>query len=196
MPVIGIEGGLGTGKTVYMTRLLYLDSKKGFPVMSNYKLMNVKHEMLDVSNVLEMNESNVQLKNMSIGIDEITVFMDCRRAMSNLMISYFILQSRKRNVNIYYTTQSFDMVDNRLIDHTDFQVMCSKIYNKNGSEIKDYRRYCIFDMRNLRDIHESIFNLKISSYYKYYDTNEVILPPIRQKKIQYKKVSNVVNPVI
>lgn len=134
------------------------------------------------------------MKFASIMIDEITVFMDCRRSMNeiNLLISYFILQSRKRGVSFYYTTQDFDMVDGRLINHTDFMVECYLIrksftYGKvkiipewdNILKLKhclDWRKYTILDLRDRRNIQDTTFKLCIKPYYDLYDTDETILP--------------------
>jgi len=174
--IIGIEGGLGSGKTLYMTKCLSDDSKNGYYVKANYGL-NFEHDKLDV---LELMESSPELQDVAIGLDEITVFMDCRKSVSkmNRLISYFILQTRKRNVSLYYTTQDFNMVDLRLINHTHIQVICEKLYMSDGSDLEDYRRYTIFDLRDKRRIKPKSFILDISDYYGLYDTNEIILPPI------------------
>ena len=174
--IIGIDGGLGSGKTALMTGYLYEDFKQGFDVKANYSL-NFKHDTLDVLSLLEKNPN---LKDVSIGIDEITVFMDCRTSASkmNRLISYFILQSRKRNVTLYYTTQDFNMVDLRLINHTHIQIVCNCIYDEDGNPIDDIRKYTIFDFRNPHDIKSNMFYLDISNVYGLYNTDEIIVPPI------------------
>jgi cytidylate kinase len=174
--IIGIEGGLGSGKTLMMARYLYQDLLNGFDVRANFRL-NFKSNDLDVKELLETGK---ELKDVTIGLDEITVFIDCRKSMSkmNRLISYFILQSRKRNVNIYYTTQDFDMVDKRLIQHTHIQIIAEKIYYSDGREIPDYRRYTILDFRNPKNLKPIQFIVDISKYYNLYDTDEIIKPPI------------------
>lgn len=174
--IIGIEGGLGSGKTLLLSKYLYKDSMAGFDVRANFGL-KFKSNDLDVKELLE---TGIELKNVTIGIDEITVFIDCRKSMSkmNRLISYFILQSRKRNVNIYYTTQDFDMVDKRLIQHTHIQIIAEKIYYSDGREITDYRRYTILDFRNPHNTKPITFIMDISKYYNIYDTDEIIKPPI------------------
>lgn len=174
--IIGIEGGLGSGKTIMMARYLYQDALSGFDVRANFGL-KFKSNDLDVKELLETGK---ELRNVTIGLDEITVFIDCRKSMSkmNRLISYFILQSRKRNVNIYYTTQDFDMVDKRLIQHTHIQIVAEKIYYSDGREIPDYRRYTILDFRNPKNLKPINFVVDISNYYDLYDTDEIIKPPI------------------
>lgn len=173
--ILGFEGGLGSGKTLGMTYYLFRDLDLGFEVYANYKL-NFDYKKL---NVLELLESDVDLQNISIGIDEITVFLDCRKSSSkmNRLISYFILQTRKRNVNLYYTTQDFTMVDIRLIRHTQIQVLCEKIFDENGKELETLRKYTVFDFRNPRHVKNIVFNMPIEDKFGLFDTNEIILPP-------------------
>jgi len=177
--IIGIEGGLGSGKTLLMVRYLVKDYLKGNQIFTNIGLKDIDFKFLDLNKVLDMHKDEFNLNNCSVAIDEITVFADCRKSSSkmNRLISYFILQSRKRGVDIYFTTQNLNLVDFRLINYMDFQVFCEKIYNKNGLEIDDKRKYRIFDLRNIRKINISSFILDISKYYRFYDTYEVILPP-------------------
>jgi len=174
--IIGIDGGLGSGKTLLMTRYLYDDMQNGYEIRANYHL-NFNHKQLDIK---EMLTKNPDLNNIAIGIDEMTVFVDCRQSMSkmNRLISYFILQSRKRNVNLYYTTQDFSMVDVRLIRHTHIQISCFKVYYENGEEIENVRKFIVLDVRNPKNVKINTFYLDISKYYGLYDTNEIILPPI------------------
>lgn len=178
MAIIGMEGGLGSGKTILMTRYLYKDFKKGRKIYTNYGV-KFKHEKVDMSNILEMHENKFNLRDCSLGIDEITVFADCRRSGSKLnrVISYFILQSRKRNVDIYFTTQNLNMIDFRLMDYMDFQILCKKVKDKaTGKEKEGYAEYNIYDIRDINDIKVRKFVLNLKKYYGLYDTNEVILP--------------------
>lgn len=177
--IIGLEGGMGSGKTIMMVRYLLKDFANGHKIFSNFGLRHIDYEFLNIHDLMEDNN----LQNLSVGIDEITVFLDCRKSSSkmNRYISYFVLQTRKRNVNLYYTTQSFRMIDKRLLEHTEFQIVCSKIYNEYGNEIDGVRRYAILDLRDITDIRNikiKRLKLDITPYYDFYDTNEVILPPI------------------
>ena len=178
--IVGVEGGLGSGKTILIVRYLLKDSRNGIPIYANFHLKDIKYELLDVMEILEMDKERVNIGDLSLAIDEITVFMDCRTSMKkmNRFISYFILQTRKRNVTLYYTTQDFNMVDLRLINHTDIRIVAEKIKRKDGTYYENWRKYTIYDLRDLKNFRWRTFNLKISPYFGYYDTNEVILPPI------------------
>jgi hypothetical protein len=176
--IVGIEGGLGSGKTILMTRYLVKDFKSGHRIYSNYGLKQIDYELIDLSKILDMHKDGFNLSDCSLGIDEITVFADCRKSGSKLnrVISYFILQSRKRNVDIYFTTQNLNMVDFRLLDYMDFQILCEKVHNKVGLEVEGYAKYTVFDLRDIRNITIKKFVLKLTNYYQFYYTNEVILP--------------------
>lgn len=162
-----------------MTRYLVKDFRKGHKIYTNYKLKEIDFELLDLTTILDMHKNSFNLANCSLGIDEITVFADCRKSGSvlNRLISYFILQSRKRNVDIYFTTQNLGMIDLRLVNYMDVQIICEKVKNSQGQEVKGYAKYRVFDLRDIRNININRFVLDISKYYKFYDTNEVILPP-------------------
>jgi len=177
--IIGIEGGLGSGKTLLMVRYLFKDAEKDYNIYSNFSLKGIKHKPLDVMEILKLDKDDTHLDDVSIGIDEITVFMDCRTSMSkaNRILSYFILQTRKRNVTLYYTTQDITMVDKRLEKYTDIRIVADKIYKEDGEAIENLRKYTIFDLRDRRNFKMVKFVLDITKYYDYYNTNQVILPP-------------------
>lgn len=182
--LIGIQGGLGTGKTILLVRYLLNDFNKGYTIFSNFHLENIEYTLFDVDKFLENEKKNKALTNMTIGVDELTVFTDCRLSMSkrNLLFSYLVLQSRKRSVDIYYTTQNFNMIDKRIISHTHIKVLCESIFNVQGKEIPHYKKYAVIDMRNPMNMQIKRFVLDIRPYYEFYDTDEIILPPKQQNQ--------------
>ena len=173
--LVGIEGGLGSGKTLIMTKWGVQDSLKGRKVLSNYRLFDIDFDWL---NMAELLSKNVDLKNATILIDEITVFADCRRSMSNTIFSYFILQTRKRNVCLYYTTQDFAMIDKRIFAHTNILVHCSKV-----GEYENLRRYDVIDRRDDYFAKPTSFIMDIRNYFKFYDTDEIIVPVGKKEEV-------------
>lgn len=169
--IIILEGGLGSGKTLMMSRYLRKDYQNGNKIMANYDLFGIKYDKLNVANLMH----DEDIENVSIGIDEITVFMDCRTSTSrmNRFLSYFVLQTRKRNVNLYATTQDIDMVDYRITRHAHFNIICVDIGHEN------YRKYTIIDSRTPRDPKLKRFIMDISKYFGTYDTDQRIYPPIK-----------------
>ena len=183
--LIGIEGELGGGKTILGVKWIRKESIKGRPILTNLNLNGIKYKPLDV---LELLKDNKELTNVVLAIDELTVYVDCRMSSSkaNLFFSYLVLQSRKRNVDIYYTTQNMDMVDKRVFQHTLLQVLCEKLFNSQNKEIDGYRYYTIFDFRNPRRPRTKSYTWDIRPYYKYYDTDQIIAPiySFNEKKVK------------
>jgi len=164
MPIHGIIGGFGAGKTLLLTWLLKRGSVRGRRVLSNYGL-KFPHEKLDADTLMEMDRS---LTFCFIGVDEIHVLIDSRRAGSerNLLISYFILQTRKRAVDFAYTTQHEGQVDIRLRRSTDFWIYCERVPNT------PYFHYEIYERLDGLMLEE--FWLDGRSVYPDYDTTEAI----------------------
>lgn len=171
-------GNIGSGKTLYLVRCLKQDADNGRNIYTNLKLNGIKHKDFDIDEFLS-GKSNKNLFNATVGLDEITVMMDCRLGSSkqNLLMGYLVLQSRKRNIDIYYTTQSLDLVDyKRLVKYTSYIVFAEKFPNDN---IEDHRIYSFFD--NYKETFKQKY-MDIRPYYKYYDTNQIIEPLIKWKK--------------
>lgn len=184
--IILIEGGLGDGKTLLMCKYLKFDELLGKKIYSNVHLKNIEYEQLNIADFLENEDKHNKLSNATIGIDELTVFLDCRASSrkSNVYLSYLILQSRKRNLNIYATTQDINMVDKRVVKYTSILIIANRVYNaielENGDvfkeEVKELRHYTVVDLRKARQPKFNSFVMDIRPYFKYYDTNEIIEP--------------------
>lgn len=190
--IIGIEGFLGDGKTVFMVRCGKKDYENGRKLYANIGLKNIPFIPLHIEDFLET-ETADKFKNCTLLIDEITLFMDCRRSSrkENIAISTLLRQSRKRDLDIYYTCQDLSETDLRLARYTSIFVIAQRCYMKiniNGEEklkeIEDYRQYIIIDTRKRTD-NIVRMNMNISKYYNYYDTNEIIksIYETKQKKV-------------
>ena len=194
--LIGIEGNLGSGKTVLAVKYTKTDFDNGINIISNTPLFHIDYEEFKIEEFLSnKDEYRQKLKNSTILLDEITVYMDCRLSHSkqNILMGYLVLQSRKRSVNIYYTTQDFDLVDyRRLMKYTNILVYCQEVYTKNPDgvteSLKNWRNYSIIDLRKKRN-NITEFNMDISQYFKYYDTDYIIEPIITWGKKE-KVISN------
>lgn len=191
--LIGIEGNVGSGKTVLLVKYLKQDNNNNRDIFTNLNLTGIPFKEFNIDDFLN-NRNNDQLFNATIGIDEITMYMDCRCGSSkqNLLMGYLVLQSRKRGIDIYYTTQDLDLVDyKRLVKYTNIVVYCQEIYVKNPDgkieSLEDWRNYTIVDLRKNRD-NITQFNMNIKPYYNYYDTNQIIEPLIKWNKENVKKV--------
>lgn len=176
--IVGIEGFMGDGKTIYMVRNALIDYLNNRKLFLNFKMNGIEYSHLLVSDFLNT-ENASKYKNASLFIDEITLFMDCRRSSrkENVAISTLLRQSRKRSICIYYSAQNLDELDLRLIRYTSIFVIAERVYRADEKgimkELEDYRQYTIIDTRQRQENRTTIL-LNISPYYKYYDTDEII----------------------
>lgn len=175
--IIGIVGDMGSGKTLLMSYMLYSDFKDGIKIYSNYKL-NFQFEYLSPS-VIE-NLFKLKGEKVSFGIDEMHIFLDARSSFSskNKLISYWILQTRKRGITLYYTTQYYSQVDKRLRNSTDYLIKAYNLGDKNNPILF----YSIFKKVDVVGGSENYIELKsfflknIKKFFKLYDTTEIINP--------------------
>lgn len=133
--IVGIEGGLSQGKTLVMTDLLKREHVQlGKPLYVNYTLRRLPHQPVDMQWLLDAQMSHFQFDQghgAAIGLDEMHILMDSRTSVTkrNRLVSYFLLQTAKEGINLYYTTQDFGQVDKRLRQRTDLAVTVTKQKN-------------------------------------------------------------------
>jgi len=144
--VVGIKGLKASGKTLVMTWLLFREYLSGKKVYTNYEVF-FPHKIIDVQKMVTL---NIELQDAVIGIDELHMICDSRRSgkKQNILMTYFILQSRHRSVNFYYTTQFDGQVDKRIRENTDINMVCENLYidtDKDG--FNDLFRIIIQDKR-------------------------------------------------
>jgi hypothetical protein len=158
--IISINGALGSGKTLMLTYLAYSYYKAGYAIYSNYHL-NFKYEPINV-------KESFDYSNCFIAFDELHTYFDSRQSTkkSNRIFSYFILQTRKRNVVLGYTAQLHGSVDKRIRAVEDFNVFCEKK--------PDGIMYYITDGIKAKTLF--LPNSKIPIIGKLYDTNQIIQP--------------------
>ena len=149
------------------------DFKLGKKIFCNININHIDYEELHIEDFTDESKTDL-FRNATIGIDEITLFMDCRHSMQNTFMSYMFLQSRKRRLNFYLTTQDYTMLDNRLLPYIAIHVTTECIFDKNNQPLKNYRKITITDLRNRMNITENSFIMNITPWYKFYDTDEIV----------------------
>lgn len=170
--IVGIIGDRGSGKTLYMVKEALTNYKRNRKVVSNFHLNFPvlkgcsQPELLNMSFITDFKK---QLHNICLLIDEIYIYIDSRNSASkqNRIWSYFFNQTRKRDVDLYYSTQFFHQVDKRLRSNTELFIFPSKIIKDDVMYIKI--KVC---KRNMQPI--KIFAFKGSDYFPFYDTDEII----------------------
>jgi len=103
-------------------------------------------------------------------MDEIYIYMDSRLSMAkrNRMLSYFVFQTRKLGVTLYFTSQHIGQVDVRLRNMIDILCICKQTVKKNWFKID------MTDYRNFPDIRQNTFIYNGSNYFSMYDTKELV----------------------
>jgi len=172
--IIGYIGTRGRGKTLSCVREAYEHYLEGYEIYSNIKLNNKyfkKWNWIDNKMIINWVKGDKQFKKAFFILDEVHIYLDSRMGMSkrNVIISYFVLQTRKRNVRIGYTTQFFDQVDKRLRQPTEVLISCQNYMIANGM----FQKNRVYQKETGKSFYDTF---KGSDYFDYYDTNEIINP--------------------
>lgn len=169
--IVLYRGSRGRGKTLSMVRDAYIDYMKGYRILSNMRLKF--GEYVTSEEVLSLNRDS-QLYNCILVLDEVQLFFDSRNfsKTQNKDFSNFIQQIRKRNVNIYCTTQYINTVDLRLRQHIDVIAM-PKFYK--GVNIVRISYYDLTKLEDgLSDIKPVTVVYNSAPFFCLYDTNEML----------------------
>jgi len=172
--LICILGSFGSGKTLL---LAILSTQSIRTVRSNFKINIEKYKELKIIDLLDLE------KNTDVYIDEGYTWLESRTSSSilNRYLSYIILQSRKRTIDIYITAQLFSTVDLRFRDNADIIIKCLR-------KTEGFK-YIFYNTKN-KTIKSFILPFKkAEKYYELYDTYEIIEPHAKEQ-LEYKLLLN------
>lgn len=132
--IISIEGKMGSGKTLTATVLgfdAYVQKRR---ILSNFQL-NFPFQLFGPEEFYNLNESNLSLNNCMVLADEGYLLMDSRNSMSmlNRMLNYWLVQTRKRHVDLIIATHEFTRLDKRVRAAVDLRIGCR--YELRGFQI-------------------------------------------------------------
>lgn len=158
--IIGIQGTLGQGKTTALVAFsLDYKIKTGLPIYSN--MSNFKGSDRTIDNLADM----IGLTNCIFAFDEIWNTMDSRDWKTHKgKLTEWIMNMRKKNVLLIYTSQNLGQVEKRLRDVTDLMVLSQK--KKWGFE------WLIFDWQT-KNLKKKIRCRNPQIYYNQFDTYEM-----------------------
>lgn len=175
-------GKQGSGKTLFMIKLLIDNLKYKSKIFSNINLYNIDRDytkislstredtITDVPLMLDMLDGDINVFNDSIiFLDEIHKDLDSRDfwSESSRKIQGFFSQLRKRNCLVLATAQYFMLIDNRVrkqcFNVFDMRKISNDTFNVVVSEVDGYYYRPIIN-----------YDVKLSDYFKYYDTNEIV----------------------
>lgn len=203
--IIGFIGGRNSGKTCSMTIEAYKKYRQGYKIYSNYHL-NFPYTPYTIDDLLAFAEAGMYFGNTIFLIDEIHIYFDARSSgqKRNKIFSYFLNQSSKNDIDVYYTSQFARQVEIRLRLNTEIVVesVCKSFVwtHKNSKPImlenyrpkpKDYRTKTYITNRIIKfsdtgqdKISERVYYA--NKYFKLYDTHEVI----RQQKDVFQRAKD------
>jgi len=174
-------GKQGSGKTLFTTKLAIDNYDNTRKIYTNYNLFNLPHIKTTLGNdkevengaidILDMLDQDYNFFNNSIMIlDEIHIYLDSLDFMrkNNRKLHVFFSQLRKRNILLLGTTQYIMNVDIRI------RRQCKNVFEMENVKDNIFRvRTYDIDGYYTRELSEYLINLQ--EYYKYYDTNEIII---------------------
>lgn len=165
--IVAFTGQMGSGKTLSLTRMVKEYSDKGMRILSNIKF-SFPHEHLSLDILSDYANHSEQFQDCVVVIDEAHVFLDSRRSISgrNVIISYFLTQTRKRNVKLFITTQHFGQVEKRLRQNVDVLIECTSFKTKEGLIIVRNKWVSHSKTKQEQFVGNDYFNL--------YDTSEIV----------------------
>lgn len=166
--IIGYIGARGSGKSASMTLEAYNYYLAGYTILSNIGL-KFPYTPYTGSMIETFASEKNPLNHAVLLIDEAHVLLDSRSSVTkrNRIVSYFILQTRKRDVHLLYTTQSYHQIEKRLRDQTDIIIECD--FNKENLLIRQ-SAHSVATGTNRRRI------IKATPAFSLYDTNEIVDP--------------------
>jgi hypothetical protein len=171
--LIGIEGGLGCGKTLAMTYLGYLAKTKYHSKVSSNYFTKFADTFIDSEQSFNEFRSGMML------LDEIWLWSDSRKSSSkrNEIVNKIPLTSRKRRLIIVYTSQQLGQVDLRIRNITDIfvRVKLKIIKDTKGNPLLDQKgrplKICIMRFRKC-PLRKIVF--LANTMYDLYDTEEEV----------------------
>lgn len=191
--IIGLSGGLGSGKTLTTTFLIVMLKKQfNMNIVTNYHtdVTDVK-----VDNPVELDNVSREMSGAQ-GLDELWAWADSRKSSENDVMTGLVINSRKRGWVIVYNAQKFHMVDKRLRDNTDYYGVCEHVKGAETDMCKvqfldkdlnmagtmSYDPSPFYDMY---DTKEEVSNESLADMYD--DYMEIGKDMVRNDEVDYKK---------
>jgi len=164
--MIGLQGKMGTGKTLTMTVLgIYLSIRTQTPLYANYTIKTYPSKRIRSSTDLWDANHGIVL------LDEAWLTLDSRLYNDNVKLTRWINQTRKKDLILLYTTQHIRQIELRMRNATDILINMSKETRGHWLQFIDWqyrelgRRYLLPNPKKfwgLYDTYEVLEPLKIA----------------------------------
>lgn len=158
--VAGLEGG---GKTLLLTIFGFLDyDVEGIEIKSNYK--TTFSEYVNPVQILKL-----ELENCTLLMDEAWSQVDSRsNSLAQRLNTYMFVQSRKSDVNVYYSSQLLGAVDLRYRDLSETKILAERL---------SYGfRYTLFDHMGNMEGEFIIEDEQADPFFEMYNHKDLVLP--------------------
>lgn len=176
-----IIGRQGSGKTLYLVKKAYDFSKKGYNVYSNVHLNGINYIPLQYEDIVEC-----RLDHGIVIIDEAHQLLPSRNSMSKrsrLIVDGFISMIRKKNLEVYMSTQTLRKIDIRIRDEMDIFYEAVKYAEIKGQLMQTRHNYNLdrsipvyihVTSVELYDMRKDEFIFKGNPYFPLYDSSQII----------------------
>ena len=127
MTVYSFEGPQGTGKSSSAVSLAVEEFfKYGAKIISNNHINNIPYQHFNLEWFVDNIATN-ELEDCVVFLDEAYQYFDSRTSMGkiNRLFTYFIVQTRKRGVDLYLCTHNINNIDVRVRQAIDVRGACS-----------------------------------------------------------------------
>jgi hypothetical protein len=193
MQIVNFEGKMGSGKTLSCTAFAFMEFLGGRKIVANYNLNFIKYMIDNSGGELKTKEdveklgykipqifdieyfiehlADKEIYESLIIFDEAYLYMDSRGSggsRMNKLFTWFVNQTRKRDVDLYICTQHKDQLDKRLLRACTLRVLC----------MMDEKRHIVKNkLINMRSGDKNYLYIYAPDWWELYDTKEVIDVP-------------------
>lgn len=161
--IVGIDGGLGSGKT-YTAVWLAAQEASARPIFANF-------DLAIATRVWTWRELCALRSGMFLW-DEAHLDIDSRMFGSNVSVTPWLTQTRKLGMDIVYMTQSYDQVDKRLRNLTDVLIRCSRVV---AADSRRGTRMMVINIFEQKVVTDAIM-AHDTGIYALYDTHQMVIP--------------------
>ena len=129
--ILSMEGIQGSSKSLSACRLLYRDWKVYKKRIISWTHLNFPYTKFDPKWFLE-HINDHEMEDCTLFLDESYILLDSRTSGSkiNKLFTYFIVQTRKRGVDLVVATHHLDILDKRLRRAVDIRGTCNYFKEK------------------------------------------------------------------
>lgn len=177
--IFGAYGNLGKGKTlstVVLGAIIKSEMPKSHVVMSNFSTDIADFQ---VTSVTELNQYSKKYSGIQL-LDELWAWADSRNSNENDQINDMILNSRKRDWIIIYTTQKAHQIDKRIRENTDIALIPVHDPGVVNDTLTIYM-VCTNSMKVVNTV-----KVVVDDFYDLYDTDEEVA--VKTKETEYDDI--------